>query len=92
MQNKQTILLKEKEEDEIIITQSTGCSYIDEDYFEHKMGEDKKSTNSITYSIKFFAIRTDFIINDESGYRFLKEMLRLKRMNLFNTNYMMLLT
>lgn len=53
---------------------------------------DNQSDDSITYSIKFRAIRIDFVINDDSGYMFLKEMLRLKRMSLFNTPYMMLLT
>lgn len=74
MMNKQTIRLDHKEENDIVITSSHSCSYIDSDYFQTVLGE-STSQRAVTYSIKFMAIRADFIINQKTGLNFLKAMI-----------------
>lgn len=91
MVNKQTIKLNDLEEDEIIRTRTSCCAYIDEEYFEKVMGE-VQDNSAVTYSVRFRAIRADFIINGKEGYKFLEEVLRQNRMALFETPYMKVLT
>ena len=55
MNNKQTILLKDKEEDEIICVAPCTTSYVDEDYFNSSMGEGNPEDKSeyMTFATKF---------------------------------------
>lgn len=91
MLNKQTISLIKKEENEILVTSSSPCQYIDDAYFEKTLKE-SESRKAVTYSVQFKCIRADFLINHGIGVEFMQEMIRQKRMSLFNTPYMMLLT
>ena len=85
-------MLKSIEENEIVATAAIPHSYVDDLFFEESIGE--TSSNEITYSIKFKSIRVDYILNsgaEDAGLAFLKNMLRLKKMSLFDTSYMDLL-
>ena len=83
MLNKSTLKLKSsaQEDEEIIIVRPTKSSYVDEDYFKKVVGElDADELESIsdrkTFAVKIECVKADWIINEEVGLKFLKEMLR----------------
>ena len=97
MLSKQTLCLESKEDIEIIAIQPSPVSYIDDDYFRLAFGEkqdkdDEKNDNYHTYAVKVYCVRADWIINDGSGLRFLEEMVRMKKNDLFMTNYSKIIT
>lgn len=60
----------------------TSSSYVDEDYFKSVVGEiDHSELKSVsdrkTFAVKIECVKADWIINEEVGLKFLKEMLRL---------------
>ena len=83
-------MIPEAEEKAIVISGPCTSSYVDEDYFADKMKEDHFK-NYITHAVEFRCLRAEHLINEKCGFEFLQEMLRQRRMNLFNTPYMMLL-
>ena len=92
MINKQTIMLRNKEENEIIAIQGSITSYVDEDYFAKVMHEDLEDQSNLTFAVKFTSIRADWLMNEDLGLQFLKEMLRQKRRDLFETPYIKMVT
>ena len=64
MINKQTLMLKRCEDTEIITVNRSTCSYVDENWFSTQVGENKKDKSSLTFAVKFWCIRADWIIND----------------------------
>lgn len=74
---KQTLIIKEKLEDEIVILAPHFSSYVDEDYFK-QLGEDPNNRNFKTFSVNFECIRVDWIINEEIGLEFLNAILKSK--------------
>ena len=45
------LVTKPAGDSDIIVTADTGCSYVDDKFFEEDMGEVKDSPLSITYSV-----------------------------------------
>ena len=83
MINKSTLKLKSsaQEDEEIIIIRPTSCSYVDEDYFKTVVGEIEEEkldfvSDRKTFAVNIECVRADWIINEEVGLKFLKEMLR----------------
>ena len=80
MQNKQTLKLvrtrKQTESTDILVCTPSSCSYVDDEYFELKMGEAANDPGSLTFAVNIQSVRADWIINDEEGLLFLKELLR----------------
>ena len=102
MINKQTLTLQSKEDTEIIGIQPASVSYIDEDFFREAFKEKQDDEDSrqahknlnkyLTYAVKVLCVRADWIINDDHGILFLKEMVRLKKNDIFMTNYVKIIT
>ena len=67
MLNKQTLIIKKKEEDSMISVSPSSYSYVDEDYFNKVVGEDIDNPNFLTYAVKFRCIRADWLINKPEG-------------------------
>ena len=67
MLNKQTLIIKQKEEDSIIAVSPSTSSYVDEDYFNKVVGEDIDNPNNLTYAVSFRCIRADWLINKPEG-------------------------
>lgn len=63
MLQKQTLIIKEALEEEIIIVSPHFSSYVDEDYFK-SLGEDANNKNFRTFAVDFECIRVDWIINE----------------------------
>ena len=76
MINKQTLKIKEKEDDKIVRATPYDLSYLDEDFFVKFMGEDKNNDKYLTYAVEVFAMRADWIVNEEKGLLFLQELLK----------------
>jgi len=87
MESKQTLKIKRKEDDEIVQAQPHKCSYVDEDYFKGQMGENKGDPNYLTYAVEVFAVRADWILNEDIGLNFLQELLKQQRKDIFETRY-----
>ena len=89
--------LKSKEDVEIIAIRPSQVSYIDdyyfEKYFKEKQDDDEdKNDNYHTYAVKVYCVRADWIINNDYGILFLKEMVKMKKNDLFMTNYAKIIT
>ena len=52
MTNKQTLMLKKKDDTDIIAINTSSSSYVDEDYFKNVMGEDTKDPTYLTFAVK----------------------------------------
>lgn len=76
MENKQTLKIKFKEDDRIVQAQPHGLSYVDENYFTQKMGEEKKNNSYLTFAVEVQAMRADWILNEKRGQEFLRELLK----------------
>ena len=92
MINKQTLVIKEKMENEIIAISGSRSAYVDSDYFKNTVGEDTTNKNFMTYAVNYHCARVDWILNEQIGLNFMKELLRQKRRDLFNTMYIKMLT
>ena len=96
--HKQTLTLKHKEDGEIVGVQPSSVSYIDEDFFKEKFKELQDHDESVryssynTYAVKLLCVRADWIINDPHGIQFLKEMVRLKKNDIFMSDYTKIIT
>ena len=67
MLNKQTLIIKQKEEDSMVSVSPSTSAYVDEDYFNKVVGEDIKNQNYLTYPVKFRCIRADWLIKKKEG-------------------------
>jgi hypothetical protein len=67
MVNKQTIILKDCDNDEIVKVSPSHSSYVDDSYFESVMGEDKNNLKFHTYAVNIYCIRADWILQDDLG-------------------------
>ena len=92
MKAKQTIIVDQKEEDKIVTISGSISSYVDSSYFLTTVGEDPTNKNFITYAVNYHCVRADWILNDKEGIIFMKELLRQKRKDLFNTMYIQMIT
>ena len=81
----------------------TAVSYVDDHYFKEEFKDfqdgslrKNKLINKTyyTYSVKIQTLYVDWIFNDKDdlGINFLKELVQLRRRDLFETNYVKILT
>ena len=87
MLNKQTLKLQKRQEQEIMVVQPSGCSYIDDLYFSEVLGEKQGGDDLRTYAVRILQIRADWILNSSDGVDFLREILRQQNMDLFMSTY-----
>ena len=93
MMNKQSIVIKDKEENEIITISGSTSSYVDSAYFKDMVGEDPQNKDYITYGVNYHCVRADWILSEDGqGILFMKELLRQKRSDLFDTMYIKIIT
>lgn len=67
---------KQAEDQDILVCTPSQCSYVDDVYFEEIMGEQPNNPQSLTFAVNIQCVRADWIVNQEEGLMFLKELLR----------------
>ena len=89
MLNKQTLKIKEAEDDQFVKTQGHSCSYVDGDYFRDEIGEKVDDPEYLTFPVRVQACRADWILDDstDNGLEFLRALQRTTNIELFNTSY-----
>jgi len=86
-------MLKNHDSEEIVRVSPSSSSYVDDDYFQNVMGEDRENLKFQTYAINMRCVRADWILQDEKGLGivFMNEMLRKKNREVFMTPYMQII-
>lgn len=92
MVNKQTLVIKDKMDDEIVAIEGSATSYVDEDFFKKYLKEEPDNPNFHTFAVKVECIRADWIFKDKHGITFLKEMIKQKNKDIFMTDYIKIIT
>ena len=54
------------------------------------MGEEPNNPLSLTFAVNIQCVRADWIVNQEEGLKFLKELLRQQNKEVFMTPYVMI--
>jgi len=83
MMNKQTLMVKEQYNDQIVSVNRARSQYVDDAYFKSQMKENKDNESYKNYPIKMMALRTNWLLTD-SGKMLLQAMLRSENLELFN--------
>ena len=89
MRNKQTLKIREQEDDDIIATAPHTSSYVDGDFFAQYMKEDTQNKSFLTFPVKMQAVRADWILDSErpEGLEFLRSLCSQRNNDLFHTPY-----
>jgi len=70
MQNKQTLKIAQAHSQDIVEITPSFSSYVDEDFFTHKMGEgEDKEANS--FPVKVVALEIGWLLREKEGLQFL---------------------
>lgn len=64
---------------------------MDGTFFKEKMGEDIDNQNSVTFSTDIQSVRADWIINEDQGLIFLKELLVQQNKEMFETPFIQII-
>ena len=80
MESKETIKLlltrDEASESDILACKGNGSSYVDDLFYIETMNEAPNSKRALTYATKNNFIRDDWIIQNKTGFMFLRELYR----------------
>jgi len=82
MLNKQTMRVVDTYQDKIVAIGDAQSSYIDEDYFKKKMGENLEDERFKSYPVKVVALRMQWILQEE-GEEFLLNILRSENLDIY---------
>ena len=89
MVNKQTLKIQSAEDEVIVATSPSRCSYVDGDYFRDVMGERHTDTSFLTFPVIVKAVRADWLLDDnsDSGLDFLRDLMKVQDSRIFATDY-----
>jgi hypothetical protein len=89
MVNKQTLKIKSAEDEMIVATSPSRCSYVDGDYFRDIMRENHNDPSFLTFPVIVKAVRADWLLDDNSstGLDFLRDLMKVQDGRIFQTDY-----
>ena len=71
MQEKKVLRVKKALSDNIIALATSATTYIDDDFYQNKFGEDKKNPNFKAYPVEITSLPIQWIISTTEGKDFL---------------------
>lgn len=84
--------VKEVFSDKIIAINHAYSSFVDDDYFIDKLGEEKNDQDVYSYAVRVTCLEIDWILKDDKfGYRFLKRIYDSTNLELYNVEAVMIL-
>ena len=90
MINKQTLKVDEMYNEDIVKILPSSCSYVDDEYFKHKAGENITNKEYKNHPVNVRGISIDWIINsngaDNNGQEFLKALQNSESLEIFDCN------
>ena len=88
MINKQTLKVDEMYNEDIVKILPSSCSYVDDEYFKHKAGEDITNQSYKNHPVNVRGISIDWIINfkgtESSGLAFLEALQNSESLEIFD--------
>lgn len=84
MLEKQILKISQPWDEEIVSIADSQCVYIDDDFYRHKMFEDKLNPSYKSIPVKMEAMKVGWIINTDQGRLLLQNILNSDRLDYFN--------